>query len=265
VKIKANGIMMNYELTGDGRCLTLIHGAGDNSGVWYKQVPILSPHFQVLTYDIRGYGLTEFPEGNVSTQLWVEDLHALLKELSIPRTFLLGTSRGGLIALNFALTYPEKTMALILSNSSAAASLRKFPVSELQTRNQASIKAIEERGMAAVADRLIPMMFAPDFPEKDPATVARYKSIVMNNAPRKVIRVLQRTVPSEPPDLKRISCPVLIIGGLYDAEISPQGYEAIGVGIPNSKLVMFPAGHLAALEMPEEHAGAVIDFLSTVS
>ena len=265
MKIKANGILMNYELTGAGRCLTMIHGAGDNSGVWYKQVPILSQHFQVLTYDIRGYGLTEFTEGSVSTQLWVEDLHALLKELSIPRTFILGTSRGGLIALNFALTYPGETMALVLSNSSAAASLRRFPVGELQARNQASIKAIEEEGMAAVANRLVSLMFAPDFPEKDPATVARYKSIVMKNDPRKVIRVLQRTVPAEAPDLKGISCPVLIIGGLYDAEIDTEGYEAVRAGIPNTKLVILPTGHMAALEMPEEHAGAVIDFLNTIS
>ncbi|MBI4302451.1 MAG: alpha/beta fold hydrolase, partial [Chloroflexi bacterium] len=58
MKIKANGISMNYELTGAGECLTLIHGAGDNLNMWYHQVPTLSQRYQVLTYDVRGFGQT---------------------------------------------------------------------------------------------------------------------------------------------------------------------------------------------------------------
>ena len=42
MKVRANGIMMNYELTGEGDCLVLVHGAGDNLRMWYGQAPVFS-------------------------------------------------------------------------------------------------------------------------------------------------------------------------------------------------------------------------------
>ena len=44
MKIKANGIEMNYELSGEGNCLVLIHGYTDNLNLWYNQVPAFSEH-----------------------------------------------------------------------------------------------------------------------------------------------------------------------------------------------------------------------------
>lgn len=42
MKIKANGISMNYEITGNGKWLTIVHGAGDNLGMWWNQLPVFS-------------------------------------------------------------------------------------------------------------------------------------------------------------------------------------------------------------------------------
>ena len=69
MKIKANNISINYEVAGSGEWLTLIHGAGDNLNAWYNQVPAFSQHYQVLTYDVRGHGQTELPEGELTTEL----------------------------------------------------------------------------------------------------------------------------------------------------------------------------------------------------
>ena len=85
MKARANGITMNYELAGEGDCLTLIHGAGDNLHMWYEQVPVLSQRFRVLTYDIRGFGETEFPEAPAGLPLLAEDLYQLLRVLAIDR------------------------------------------------------------------------------------------------------------------------------------------------------------------------------------
>ena len=93
--IIANGISMNFELIGSGKCLTLIHGAGDNLNAWFNQVPAFSQHYRVLTYDVRGHGQTELPEGELTTEIWVDDLYAILKALNISETFLLGHSMGG--------------------------------------------------------------------------------------------------------------------------------------------------------------------------
>jgi len=67
MKITANGIEMNYELSGQGECLVLVHGLTDNLKMWYNQVPEFEKHCQVLTYDVRGsarrirVGTIQFP------------------------------------------------------------------------------------------------------------------------------------------------------------------------------------------------------------
>ena len=50
MKVRAGGIEMNYELSGEGNCLVLIHGFSDNLTMWYNQVPVFSRQYRVLTY-----------------------------------------------------------------------------------------------------------------------------------------------------------------------------------------------------------------------
>ena len=66
MKINANGINMNYELSGEGKCLVLIHGFTDNLTMWYNQVSDFSKQYRVLTYDVRGHCQTETPKGELS-------------------------------------------------------------------------------------------------------------------------------------------------------------------------------------------------------
>ncbi len=63
MKIKANGIEINYELSGKGKTLVLIHGFTDNLNMWYNQVPEFAKQYQVLIYDVRGFGQTEKSAG----------------------------------------------------------------------------------------------------------------------------------------------------------------------------------------------------------
>ncbi len=108
MKVNANGVNINYELTGSGKCLVLIHGFSDNLTMWPEQVSELSKNYQVLTYDVRGHGETETPEDNFSMELFADDLEALLRTLDIDRACVLCYSMGGRISITLALKYPEK-------------------------------------------------------------------------------------------------------------------------------------------------------------
>lgn len=92
MKIKAHGISMNYEIKGKGENLVLIHGAGDNLNMWYHQVPVLSKSYRVITYDVRGHGRTESPEGEYSISLFVEDAYELMKAIEVQDAYFLGHS-----------------------------------------------------------------------------------------------------------------------------------------------------------------------------
>ena len=265
MKIEANGIAMNYELSGNGRCFTLIHGAGDNLNEWYNQVPVFSRRYRVLTYDVRGHGQTELPEGELTTELWIEDLYALLKALDISETILLGFSMGGAIALGFTIAHPGVVEALILSNSGGVGrpSRSDEEMREMEARRQAQLDAIKKEGMEAVVKDRISRTFSPGFAEKNPETVERYKAILLQNDPEGYLRVMQRMgrVAAAPPDLSKISCPTLIIAGEHDPLGGPAG-KATQEAIAGSKLKIFPTGHYTPLEQPQEYNETVLSFLA---
>jgi len=83
MKIHANGVNMNYELTGKGKCVVLVHGFGDNMQMWYNQVPEFAKQYQVMTYDVRGFRLTEKTKESYSIDLFAKDLYELLWALEI--------------------------------------------------------------------------------------------------------------------------------------------------------------------------------------
>ena len=65
MKIRANGIEMNYELSGakGAPVVMLSHSLGSSLAMWDPQMGVLEPHYQVLRYDTRGHGRTEAPPG----------------------------------------------------------------------------------------------------------------------------------------------------------------------------------------------------------
>ncbi|MCH9037656.1 MAG: alpha/beta fold hydrolase, partial [Chloroflexi bacterium] len=56
MRVKINGISINYRLTGQGKTLVLTHGLGGSLAAWQDLAPEMSRHYQVLTWDVRGFG-----------------------------------------------------------------------------------------------------------------------------------------------------------------------------------------------------------------
>ncbi|MFC2033917.1 alpha/beta fold hydrolase [Chloroflexota bacterium] len=265
MKIEANGISINYELTGNGQYLTLIHGAGDNLNAWYNQVPVFSQHYKVLTYDVQGHGQTQLSDKELTTDLWVEDLYALLKSLNINKTFLLGYSMGGGIASAFTIAHPEMINALILSNGGGIPPQRtEEEMREMAARRQLRIESIKKGGMKAVLEG-VNDWFAPGFPEKNPELMKHYKKIIAQNKAEGYLRVMQRMgTPTTPPDFSKINCPTLIIAGEYDSFGGPTAKDT-QEAITGAQLRMFPTGHPTFLEQPEEYNETILKFLADVS
>ncbi len=101
-------LTLNYEVAGEGPDVVLVHGLGLSSmKTWVHQVPELSRHFRVHTYDVRGFGRSANPAGKFSVQQHADDLHALLRELGLRQVVLVGFSMGGWISQQFVLDHPE--------------------------------------------------------------------------------------------------------------------------------------------------------------
>src|SRR5687768_7882092 len=109
--IKIGDDNLYYEGIGEGKTLVLIHAGFVDSGMWDYQWDALAQHYNLIRYDMRGYGKSDPLKAPADRR---DDLRQLLDHLNIQRAALLGCSMGGEIVLDFALEYPERVSALIL-------------------------------------------------------------------------------------------------------------------------------------------------------
>lgn len=263
MKTRANNIVMRYQVAGDGRWLTLIHGAGDNLEAWWNQIPAFSRHFRTLSYDLRAHGQTETPPAEYTTDLLVQDLRELLRVLRVPQTFVLGYSMGGRVALGLALAHPEMVPALILANSGVAPVQRgEAEVQQMAETRRKRIEQVEKDGLEAIMDETTAMVFSPGFAQKHPDVFQQYKEIRLKNDASGYLTVSRAMLWGMPaPDVSRLHCPTLIIGGDYDMGAGPEAARASQRLIAGARLVVLPTGHAAMVEQPQQFNAAVLDFL----
>ena len=262
MKVNANGISMNYEIQGQGENLILIHGAFDNLNMWYNQVPVFSKDYRVITYDIRGFGGTESSGMEYSVALFEEDLHQFTKAVGIETTCCLGFSLGGSIAVQLAIDYPELVKALVLSNSSAGLPLAA-PSPKALERGQEILGLLDKGDIGAAAELMASAAFSPNFKSKNPVEFERFVKSKLQNDPHKLAQVMRSLRGgASVPDISKLKCPTLIIIGEYDPGMGPDRGKQLQQAIPDSKLVILPAGHSSPFEAPDEFNRAVLEFLS---
>ncbi|MFC1977237.1 alpha/beta fold hydrolase [Chloroflexota bacterium] len=255
---------MNYEVTGNGRWLTLIHGAGDNLEAWWNQVPVFSGHYRVLIYDVRGYGQTEPPSGEYSSDILTQDLYELLKTLGVSETYVLGYSMGGRVAVGLTLSHPELVKALIIANSGVAPAQRsQEEMQEMTKLRQERVKTVEKHGLEPIMDESTAMVFSPGWPEQNPAVFEHYKRIRLRNDPEAYLVAARAMVRGMPPaDVSGIGCPTLIIAGEKDSLMGAESGRASQELIPGSHLKIMATGHASAIENPQEFNSIVLAFLA---
>ncbi|MGK7379300.1 alpha/beta fold hydrolase [Planococcus sp. 1R117A] len=107
-------VSLYYHLKGQGMPIVFIHPFVMAHNVFKHQEP-LAEQYQLIFYDIAGHGHSTRGDQPLTISLLAEHLKKLLDEIGIEKVVLCGYSHGGLIAQEFALNYPERTIALIMS------------------------------------------------------------------------------------------------------------------------------------------------------
>lgn len=102
----------------NGKTIMLLHGKNFNGAYWEKTVKDLSAKgFRVIIPDQIGFGKSSKPQSyQFSFSQLAENTKAILDQLQIEKTIVLGHSMGGMVATRFTLLYPEKVQKLILEN-----------------------------------------------------------------------------------------------------------------------------------------------------
>lgn len=97
--------------------VVLIHGVGMNQSVWAPQIDALTAAYQVIVYDMLGHGASALPTPAPTLDEYASQLEALLDAMKIERAHVVGHSMGALVALEFALTRPQRTLSVAALNA----------------------------------------------------------------------------------------------------------------------------------------------------
>jgi 3-oxoadipate enol-lactonase len=259
MKTKANGIRINYQITGQEGAATVMlsHSLACSMLMWNPQLRALETHFQVLRFDTRGHGGTDAPEGPYTLELLAGDAVALLDALDIKTVHFVGLSMGGMIGQCLALDSADRLKSQVLCDTAA------LMPDEVQAIWQQRIDVARKNGMQPQAQETLQRWFTPDYLRRNPPEVEMIRRQILatpaagyigcSEAIRR-LNYLNR--------LPEIKLPTLIIVGEEDPGTPVSASEAMHARIATSKLVVLPsARHLSNIEQAERFNDALLEFL----
>lgn len=262
-----NGTKFYYEMAGAGAPLVLVHAGICDSRMWDDQFTVFAQRYQVVRYDLRGYGQTAPVEGVYAHHT---DLCALLDYVNIRQAHLLGCSMGGATIIDFALTYPERVASLIpvCCEPSGFQDPVEEPLPADWNEIVAAFKAGELERVSAFEVRLW-----VDGPARTPTQVAaaiRDKVHGMNLiALSNEAKGLGQRQPFDPLAAERLNtlhAPTLLVVGDLDQGSMVRAAEYMATQIPNvQKQIISGTAHLPNMEQPTRFNELVLNFLSAQS
>ena len=261
MKLKANGIDINYEIEGDGPVVTFSHSLACNLGMWDEQVRALKGRYRVLRFDTRGHGQSGAPAGAYTLEQLSDDLKGLLDGLGITATHFVGLSMGGMIGQVFALKHPAMVQSLVLCDTTSRYPAAAAPVWEDR------IKAVGAKGMEPMVAPTLERWFTAPFRARRRDLMERVGTMIRSTpAPGYIgcchaipkINVTER--------LRDVRCPALVIVGEEDPGTPVEMARDIHAALPAAELaILSRASHLSNLEQPEEFNRVLGGFLDKLS
>ena len=259
MRMKVNGISIDYRDEGSGLPVVFIHAFPLNQTMWDDQVADLRQFCRTITLDLRGFGNSDVPPGPCSMDQMASDVWGLMTALEIEDAVLVGLSMGGYVSLAFYRNYPGAVLAMMLADTRASADTHTA-----REKRLSSAKKAESEGASAIADETIPLLLGPSTLQHKPEIAARVRSMVEANSPVG-IAAAQRAMAERMDStyiLAGIDRPVLIAVGAEDSVTPVAEAEALRNGIPHSRMQIVPsAGHLSNLEQPAEFNRALGEFI----
>ena len=128
MRVDVGGVGIEYEVTGEGRPVVLLHGFPDSGRLWRNQVPALADAgFRVIVPDLRGYGRSDKPPEveAYAMQALVGDVVAVLRDAGAPKAHVVGHDWGAALAWAFAAFVPDHVDHLVVLSVGHPATFRK--------------------------------------------------------------------------------------------------------------------------------------------
>jgi len=256
-----------YETYGRGRPLILLNGIMMSTRSWIPFIETFSAHNQLILCDMLDQGQSSKLLGETYTQaIQVEALVALIDHLKLGRVSLAGISYGGEVALQFAVTHPERLERLVLLNTAAYTSPQLLDV------GRAWNKAAATGDGQAYYYTTIPVIYSPAYYERRLEWMKKREAILLpifSNIDF-TAAMIRLTLSAESHDvrekLKDIKAPTLIVSSDQDflTPIADQRYLAKHIK-GASHVVIQDTGHASMYEQPSVFASLILGFVNLTS
>lgn len=261
--IERDGVPIHFDDVGTGPPMVLGHSILCSGEMWMYQVPRLVERYRVINIDQRGHGQSVPATGPYELQDMVEDAIAVMDHLEIESAVWAGLSMGGMVAMHAAISNPARVSALVLLDTHAGAETLYKKI-----KYRAMSVGTKLFGMRPFFPAVIPLLFGQTSCAENPALIEDWKeriaAIDVPSVTRAVSVLVKR--PSIVDQLADVAVPSLVIVGEEDASLPPPISREIAETLPNASLVIIPgAGHLSALEKPNEVSEAMLGFLDSLS
>lgn len=258
VFLETNGARVAYDVEGSGEPVVLIHAGVAHRAMWDDQVAALRDAYRVIRYDTRGFGETETDAVEFSNRA---DIAALLDELRERSAHLVGLSRGGQIALDFALEFPDRVRSLTV----VAGGVGGYDAGDEAPPGWAEVEARTEAGdWEYVADW--ETAYWADGPGQSPDRVPEVRRRVHDWVLATYRAEKEEGIPQplEPPANARLGelrAPLLVMLGTLDDRGTIAAMRHLAAAVPGATLEELESAHLVNLEHPERFNGLLRDFL----
>lgn len=258
----APGELTHYHELGEGTPVLFLHGSGTGvtaAANWWLNLPKLSQHARCVAIDSIGYGQTVDAEGvEYGIKAWVEHAVRVLDALGIEKTWIVGNSLGGWVALQFAIDHPERLLGVVSMGTGGAKKTAALAGHSNPELSEAGVRRTLEQFVvdkSLVTDELVAL---------------RYQSALNDTASDRLAQVVEARdrdrfeLPLDFDSLAKVEIPVLLIHGVQDVVIPvSRTWELLNV-IPTADAHVFSqCGHWSQVERSEDFNAIVTQYLAS--
>lgn len=251
-----------YEVHGDGPPVLFFNGSGQSIETSRLLIDVLASRCTVAVHDQRGLGRSSVPSPPYTMADYAADGAALLDHLGWDRSAVFGVSFGGMVAMEFAATWPERVSRLALAcTSPGGADHASYPLEQLRTLPPDERAA---EGLRVLDRRFAEPGWFDDHPDDLTLVTTLAERQQAEQTDEQTIGIEAQLAARSGHDvcerLPRINSPTLVTAGRFDGIAPLANSELIAAQVPHAELAVFEGGHAFVAQDPAAFP-AILDFL----
>lgn len=254
---KIDNLLVRYlDKNKSGAPLLLLHGLGGSIESWANNINFLSSKFRIIALDLPGFGFSDKPKISYSIKFYVDFLEKFVKRIKLSHLFIIGSSLGGHIAVEFTLRNRKIVDKLILI-SPAGSLPRSFKGTRELKRYIKIVNARSSKDINRILTSIDTSMVNRSYAE------SMYKRLSLPGAKEAFISALKGSAraPRYNNQLQKIDTSMLLIWGKKDRMI-PLEFISPFMEHGNSRIIIIEnCGHRPHVENPRLFNKVVKDFL----